>query len=80
MEPRTQHLDLAVLFMGPAPRPEADVELIFDAWVAACDHSRDAYDAWRDAPRESQAEAYAVYVAAADRESAAAAALAASVA
>ncbi len=80
MEPFTQHLDLAVLFMGPAPTADPDVELVFDAWVAACDEAHEAYDAWRDAQREDQADAYAVYVAAADRESAAAAALAASAA
>ena len=49
-------------------RPDAYLE----AWVSARDDAASAYRAWANADRERQAEAYAVYVAAADREGAAA--------
>jgi hypothetical protein len=48
------------------------LEELYDAWCAARDEARFAYDEWCDAPWPERGEAYAVYVAAADREQAAA--------
>jgi hypothetical protein len=46
------------------------------AWREACLDLRVAYHHWRDGERSARAEAFAAYVAAADREAAAAKALA----
>jgi hypothetical protein len=45
---------------------------LWAAWQLACEEAGDAYRAWSRAPREPRAEAYWAYVAAADREAAAA--------
>jgi hypothetical protein len=44
----------------------------FGAWCDAAADATLAYEAWRAAPTDRRAEAYAVYIAAADREAAAA--------
>jgi hypothetical protein len=63
--------------MPPAfPPAGADVEDLRLAWRAACDEARLAYFAWRDAAVPRLAEAYAVFVAAAEREAVAAEVLA----
>ena len=54
----------------------ADGEALLDAWRDACDDARAAYAAWCAASRYRADEAFAVFVAAADREEAAAEALA----
>ena len=50
-------------------RRSADLRL---AWLDAADDVHEAYLVWRDAEREEQDEAFAVYQAALDREEAAA--------
>jgi hypothetical protein len=57
-----------------AADPEPDDDLVV-AWRAASDEALRAYDAWRDAKRDTRSDAYCVYLAAADREAAAAEAL-----
>jgi hypothetical protein len=52
-----------------------DPEDLRDAWRAACDDVRAAYDAWCIAPTSEAGDRYCGFVAAADREEAAAAAL-----
>jgi hypothetical protein len=61
---------------SPPPPPGADGEALLDAWRDACEDARLAYRAWRRSSRYRSAEAFAVYVAADDREGAAADALA----
>ena len=64
----------AKIFIGgvsPAPR-SSDLLL---AWSDAADDVHAAYLAWRDADRAAQADAFAVFSAALDREEAAARAL-----
>lgn len=56
----------------PFPPADADVEDLRTAWREAAEESRLAYRAWCDADRESAADAYVVFVAASDREAAAA--------
>ena len=52
-----------------------DPEDLRDAWRAACDDVHSAYDAWRSASTAETADRYCGFVAAVDREEAAAAAL-----
>jgi hypothetical protein len=54
------------------PPANADLEDLCTAWLDAAEETRVAYRAWCDADRESAADAYAVFVAASDREAAAA--------
>jgi hypothetical protein len=54
-------------------QPEGDGDLLIAAWKAARDDAARAYELWRDGTGH---DAFAVYRAAADREDAAAAALA----
>lgn len=54
---------------------QVDPADLWDAWRAACDDVCTAYDAWRAAPAGETADRYCGFVAAADREEAAAAAL-----
>jgi hypothetical protein len=61
---------------SPPPPPGADGEALLDAWRDACGDARLAYRAWRAASRYRSDEAFAVFTAAADREAAAADALA----
>jgi hypothetical protein len=68
-------LDLAAL-TSPPPPPGADGDALLDAWRDARDEAADAYAAWAVASRYGADEAYAVFVAAGDREAAAADALA----
>ena len=60
---------------GLALHPGIDPEDLWDAWRAACDDVRTAYNAWCTAPTAEAADRYCGFVAAADREEAAAAAL-----
>lgn len=60
------HLDLAKA-AAILPREE-----LYDAWAAARDETRYGYEAWCAAPWAAKGEAHAVYVAALDREAAAA--------
>ena len=52
-----------------------DPEALRDAWRAACDDLQTAYDGWRTASTAETADRYWGFVAAVDREEAAAAAL-----
>lgn len=52
-----------------AARRSADLKL---AWLDAADDAREAYIDWRDADRAGDADAFAVYQAALDREEVAA--------
>jgi hypothetical protein len=54
------------------PPAGADLDDVREAWRDACADAYLAYAGWRDAQREDAAMAYAVYVAAADREAVAA--------
>jgi hypothetical protein len=69
-------LDLQAELASPPPPPGADGEALLDAWRDARDEAVDAYRAWRVASRYRSDEAFAVYLAADDREAAAADALA----
>jgi hypothetical protein len=80
MRPRRDKLSEALLADSPdshvlvLPRPPGpDGDALAAAWKAACDEAISAYQAWRDGAGK---HAFAVYRAAADREDAAAAALA----
>jgi hypothetical protein len=81
MEPPTRHLADAFLIelphgemlVLPGP-PTRGSDPLVEAWRAACDEAMFAYEAWREA---ATAESFSVYRAAADREEAAAVALAA---
>lgn len=53
-------------------RPAGNVETLWDAWDLAREDAGDAYQTWSDAAAADRADAHRVYVAAADRESAAA--------
>jgi hypothetical protein len=59
---------------APTRSPATEVDAVL-AWRDADAESRCAYDAWCDAPASAKSEAYFVYIAAADRERAAAEAL-----
>jgi hypothetical protein len=72
----TSVLDLNAALASCAPPPGADGEALLDAWRDARDDALDAYRAWRASSRYRAAEAFAVYLAADDREAAAAQALA----
>jgi hypothetical protein len=52
--------------------PSDSRAVLWQAWQLACEEAGAAYRAWSRAPREPRAEAYWAYVAAADREAAAA--------
>jgi hypothetical protein len=67
--------DLEAALSSCAPPPGADGGTLLDAWHAARDDALRAYRAWRASTRGRTAEAFAVYLAADDREAAAAAAL-----
>jgi hypothetical protein len=54
------------------PPAACDVEDLWSAWRDACDDLRLAHEAWRDSVADDRREAYAVVVAAADREAVAA--------
>jgi hypothetical protein len=54
------------------PPPNADAEDLKVAWREAADDMRLAYRAWCDADRTHAREAYAVFLAASDRETVAA--------
>jgi hypothetical protein len=54
----------------------ADREDLLAAWRSANDEAWLAYEAWRDAAHPRKPDAWSVYIAAVDREGAAAAALA----
>lgn len=62
---------LASLLAEPAYLRQCTDDLQF-AWAAACGEARAAYRAWSAAPTEGKRDSYAVYLAAAERESAAA--------
>jgi len=68
-------LDMDAL-KSPPPPPGADGDALLDAWRDARDEAADAYAAWSAASRYGADEAYAVFLAAGDREAAAAEALA----
>jgi hypothetical protein len=72
----TTFLDLGAALATPPPPPGADGEALLAAWRDARDDAVDAYRAWRTASRYRAGEAFAVYMAAADREAAGADALA----
>jgi hypothetical protein len=57
---------------APVADPEVDAVLV---WRQADEESRWAYEAWCEASASAKTEAYFVYLAAADRERAAAGAL-----
>jgi hypothetical protein len=59
----------------PRPALNPDVAELFLAWQDATDDAWKAYATWRDVPQQRKPEAYCVYLAAADREDAAADAL-----
>jgi hypothetical protein len=69
-------LRLEAALTSPPPPPGAGGEALLDAWRDARDEAVDAYRAWRVASRYGCDEAFAVYLAADDREAAAADALA----
>jgi hypothetical protein len=64
----------AQVFEGAAsfPPANADIEDLRMAWRDAADDARDAYRHWSDAEYGQTRMAYAVYLAAADRETVAA--------
>jgi hypothetical protein len=62
----------AVLTELRFPPAGADLEDVREAWRDACADAYLAYLDWRDALADQAATAYAVYVAAADREAVAA--------
>jgi hypothetical protein len=68
--------DAELELLSPPPPPGADGEALLDAWRDAADDALAAYRAWRAASRYRAGETFTVYVAAADREAAAADALA----
>lgn len=59
-------------FARPFPPPHTDVEDLRMAWRDACADLRVAYHAWRQQGPTGGGDAFAAYVAAADREAAAA--------
>jgi hypothetical protein len=61
-------LRAALAVTKPAPTPD-DVEAVFAAWRRAAEEMQAAWRAWCSAAAEGAADAYAVYLAAADRES-----------
>ena len=67
--------DLEAALNSCAPPPGADLDVLLDAFQAASDDAFDAYLAWRASPSGHAAEAFAIYLAADDREAAAADAL-----
>jgi hypothetical protein len=69
----------AQLYEGAAtfPRPDADIEDLRMAWRDAAEDARDAYRYWSEAADGQAMMAYAVYLAASDRETVAADVLAA---
>jgi hypothetical protein len=69
-------LDLQAQLASPPLPHGLDGQALLEAWRDAFADALDAYRAWRDAPRDGASEAFTVYVAADDREAAAAAALA----
>jgi hypothetical protein len=68
--------DIELALASPLPPPGADGEALLDAWRDAAADALATYRAWRSASRYRAAEAFTVYVASADREAAAANALA----
>ena len=76
---RTYAPDTIPLPAGARFEPPSE-DAFHDAWVDACLASRAAYRAWRSAAADQRRDAYAVYVAAEDREQAAAEAFARAVA
>jgi hypothetical protein len=56
---------------GLVSPPEGGVENLLTAWRDACTDLRVAYEAWRENGPAKRADAFAAYVAAADREAAA---------
>lgn len=56
----------------PLQAPDADGDDLVAAWRGARDDAARAYELWRDAAADEKSEAYCVYLAAADREDAAA--------
>lgn len=60
-------LRAALAVTKPAPTP-ADVDAVFAAWRRAAREMQEAWRAWCTAAAEGAADAYAVYLAAADRE------------
>jgi hypothetical protein len=67
--------DLEAALNSCAPPPGANGDMLLEAWRGARDDALDAYRAWRASVGDRAAEAFAVYLAADDREAAAAAAL-----
>jgi hypothetical protein len=61
---------LAAILADPVLAAQS-TEVLAEAWQAASAEARETYQWWVLAPVVSRAEAYAVYVAAADREAAA---------
>jgi hypothetical protein len=53
-------------------RPPGEVETLREAWELACEDADDACEAWFAAAERDRATAYHAYVAASDREAAAA--------
>ena len=54
------------------PPAACNVEDVRSAWRDACDELRLAHEAWRESPQKGRRDAYAVVIAAADREAVAA--------